>query len=78
MKIQVTEQRYKDSDITLWGNAEPVCPYCGSEQETTDLNGMFDDFKDEDTIQTECDNCEKEFFVELNMPVRYNSFANKK
>lgn len=73
----MTERRYEDGDIALWGNVEPVCPHCGHDQETTDLNSEFEDFKDGDTIETQCDHCEKEFYVKLNMPVRYNTFVDE-
>lgn len=72
----MSEQKYEDDDIKLWGNSQPICPHCGFEQETTDLNGMFDNFQDEEVVETECDNCEKEFYVKLNMPVRYNTFVS--
>lgn len=68
-------RKYEDDDIELWGNSNPICPYCGHEQEMTDLNNEFEDFRDEEVIKTECDSCERDFHIQLNMPVRYNTFV---
>jgi hypothetical protein len=69
-------RKYDDDDMELWGNSFPICPHCGHEQETTELNSEFEDFQDDEVIKTECDSCDEDFYIQLNMPVRYNTFVD--
>lgn len=71
----MTNKKYEDDDIALWGNVEPICPHCGHEQEMTDLNGEFECFEDEEIIKTYCDSCEEGFHIQLNMPITYKTFV---
>lgn len=44
---------------------EPNCPYCGAEVDTTDF------FEFDDSTETDCPECEKEFHVEREVEVTY-------
>lgn len=72
----MSERKYQDDDIEIWGNLEPICPHCGHEQEMTDLNDEFDKFENDQVIKTDCDYCGKDFHIQLNMPVKYNTFVD--
>lgn len=43
----------------------PNCPYCGAEVDTTDF------FEFDDSTETDCPECEKEFHVEREVEVTY-------
>jgi len=73
----MSKRLYQDNDIKLWKNQYPICPHCGEEQEVTDLNRCFEIFEDEEVIETECDHCEKDFYVQLNIPTNYNTFVGQ-
>lgn len=45
--------------------SEPNCPYCGAEVDTTDF------FEFDDSTETDCPECEKEFHVEREVEVTY-------
>lgn len=45
--------------------SEPNCPYCGAEIDTTDF------FELDDSTETDCPECEKEFHVEREVEVTY-------
>lgn len=45
--------------------SEPNCPYCGAEVDTTDF------FEFDDSTETDCSECEKEFHVEREVEVTY-------
>lgn len=45
--------------------SEPNCPYCGAEIDTTDF------FEFDDSTETDCPECEKEFHVEREVEVTY-------
>ena len=45
--------------------SEPNCPYCGAEVDTTDF------FEFDDSTDTDCQACEKEFHVEREVEVTY-------
>ncbi|OLS34200.1 hypothetical protein BTR22_19115 [Alkalihalophilus pseudofirmus] len=71
----IKERKYDDDDIKLWGNYKPICPYCGEEQETTELG--FESFSDGEILEgVECDHCEEYFKIELNLSIRYNTFVD--
>ena len=73
----MNNRKYQDDDISIWGNEEPVCPFCGENQETTDLMQEFNDLMDEEPIDIRCQSCDEEFKVQLNVSVKFNTFVDK-
>jgi len=72
----MSERKFQDDDIDIWGNPVPICPYCGHGQDVTELNSEFEEFIDDEIIETECDSCEKNLYIQLNMPIKYNTFVD--
>lgn len=66
------ERLYENNDLALQFNKNPVCPFCASQQETTDLDFMLDDSEE---VETECDVCNGEFTVERYIEVRYTTLV---
>jgi len=49
---------------------EPICPYCGNK----DRDAWEYDFGDmEGTIETDCGNCGKEYYVTRNVEITYST-----
>jgi DNA-directed RNA polymerase subunit RPC12/RpoP len=55
----------------LWGNSEPVCPYCGSTNETSE-----DMSNDGDVKEWDCDKCGKKFLVQTVVSVQYSTMGD--
>lgn len=66
------EQLYDDDDLALQFNMKPICPFCGSQQENTDLDYMLDHSEE---VNTECDGCNEIFSVERYIEVTYTTRA---
>jgi transcription elongation factor Elf1 len=73
----MSERKYQDGDIRLWGNVEPVCPHCGHEQETTEIHVHFDEFDDEEIGEMECDSCEEEFYLQLRISHEFTTYVDE-
>ena len=57
--------------LTLRFNADPICPYCGKAYRDAweiDFHGEM-----EGSTEITCGGCEREFFVERNVEVTYNT-----
>lgn len=68
------ERLYENDDLALQFNKNPICPFCGSEQETTDLDFMLDDIDDWwNGLEIECGVCSEEFTVERYIEVTYTT-----
>lgn len=57
----------------LWGNREPVCPYCAHKQDASDMSGY-----DEEELETECESCSKKFDVKKIISVEYSTVGDCK
>lgn len=53
-------------------NDNPVCPYCDHIHQACDLELDFNTFDPED-IEIECNNCERDFRIEIHVDVNYSS-----
>ena len=53
---------------------EIICPYCGCEQSDS-WEILRGDKHDGDTVDYSCDECEKDFVVEIHISVTYSSIG---
>jgi predicted RNA-binding Zn-ribbon protein involved in translation (DUF1610 family) len=63
---------YKDGGF--FGTLKPLCPYCGELQPIDNINNLFEDFLDEETVNFTCGFCGKSIYVQLDVIIRYNTF----
>lgn len=66
--IEVKRFEPEYDEIDLFGNDLPICPYCKSHNDTSDL-----DSRDEETTETECDHCGKVFMYTPRVSVTYDT-----
>lgn len=71
----MSERKFQDDDIELWGNTKPLCPYCGTKQDPTDILQEADVFNDEPE-EIWCQKCDKPFYMQFNTTVRFNTFVD--
>lgn len=63
------KQEIPPSEINHRFTDEVVCPHCGHEH-----SDSWDFFSDSNTIEIECDRCEKEFGCERDFTTTYNTW----
>ena len=54
----------------LWGNRQPICPYCKQKQ------SMDDYYPDEGVHDLECENCEKKFVVQVRIERQFDTVGD--
>ena len=57
----------------LWGNREPVCPYCNKKQDADDCR-----MGDQEVDEWECGSCERKFIVQSRIEREFDTVGDCK
>lgn len=56
-------------DLDTWHEDEPICPYCGHKQDTSDLR--------EGDYKIDCESCDREFEITVEVELKYSTYKTE-
>ena len=65
----MSDDRRGEFDYSTWSKDFPLCPYCGH-RETEPIDA---EYPQEDWAESECGECEKPYFVCMEVEVTYST-----